>query len=95
MTRQYRCISGDGHIDLNPDIWRERVQAKFRERAPKRVKMTPAAANAALWICGDTLCATGWPSRQTSWVAAVTSATLVRLNRRRVPGHGCAPRACG
>jgi predicted TIM-barrel fold metal-dependent hydrolase len=39
MMRQYKCISGDGHIDLNPDIWRERVQMKFRERAPKRVKM--------------------------------------------------------
>src|SRR5258706_4366162 len=39
MARQYKCISGDGHIDLNPDIWRERVQDKYRERAPKRVKM--------------------------------------------------------
>ena len=39
MARQYKCISGDGHIDLNPDIWRDRVQAKYRERAPKRVKM--------------------------------------------------------
>ena len=39
MARQYKCISGDGHIDLNPDIWRERVQGKWRERAPKRVKM--------------------------------------------------------
>jgi hypothetical protein len=36
MARQYKCISGDGHIDLNPDIWRDRVQVKFRERAPKR-----------------------------------------------------------
>ena len=33
MARQYRCISADGHIDLNPDIWRDRVQAKYRERA--------------------------------------------------------------
>jgi predicted TIM-barrel fold metal-dependent hydrolase len=40
MARQYNCISADGHIDLNPDIWRDRVQAKFRERAPKRVKMS-------------------------------------------------------
>ena len=39
MPRQYKCISGDGHIDLNPDIWRDRVQAKWRDRAPKRVKM--------------------------------------------------------
>lgn len=39
MARQYRVISGDGHIDLNPDVWRNRVSAKWRERAPKRVKM--------------------------------------------------------
>ena len=39
MPRQYKCISSDGHIDLNPDIWRDRVQAKWRDRAPKRVKM--------------------------------------------------------
>jgi len=39
MARKYQCISGDGHIDLNPDIWRDRVQEKYRERAPKRVKM--------------------------------------------------------
>src|SRR5262245_39791091 len=39
MERKH-CISGDGHIDLNPDIWRERVQAKWRDRAPKRVKMS-------------------------------------------------------
>src|SRR5258706_6115511 len=43
MARQYNCISGDGHIDLNPDIWRERVQDKYRERAPKRVKMANAS----------------------------------------------------
>jgi len=39
MAREYKVISGDGHIDLNPDVWRDRVAAKWRERAPKRVKM--------------------------------------------------------
>src|SRR5262249_45925220 len=39
MTNQYRVISGDGHIDLNPDVWRNRVAAKWRERGPKRGKM--------------------------------------------------------
>jgi predicted TIM-barrel fold metal-dependent hydrolase len=39
MARQYKVISGDGHIDLNPDVWRDRVAAKWRDRAPKRVKM--------------------------------------------------------
>ena len=39
MARQYQVISGDGHIDLNPDVWRNRVAAKWRDRALKRVKM--------------------------------------------------------
>jgi uncharacterized protein len=39
MARQYKVISGDGHIDLNPDVWRNRVAVKWRDRAPKRVKM--------------------------------------------------------
>ena len=39
MARQYNVISGDGHIDLNPDLWRERVAARWRDRAPKRVTL--------------------------------------------------------
>ena len=39
MARQYQVISKDGHIDLNPDVWRNRVPVKWRDRAPKRVKM--------------------------------------------------------
>ena len=39
MAREYNVISGDGHIDLNPDAWRDRVAAKWRDRAPKRVAM--------------------------------------------------------
>lgn len=39
MARTYNVISADGHIDLNPDVWRDRVSAKWRDRAPKRVKM--------------------------------------------------------
>ncbi|MQA67057.1 MAG: amidohydrolase family protein [Alphaproteobacteria bacterium] len=39
MAKRYKVINGDGHIDLNPDVWRGRVAAKWRDRAPKRVKM--------------------------------------------------------
>ena len=39
MARQHKVFSGDGHIDLNPDVWRNRVAAKWRDRALKRVKM--------------------------------------------------------
>ena len=38
MARQYTIISADSHIDLNPDVWNQRVAAKWRDRAPKRVK---------------------------------------------------------
>ncbi|HEY7168273.1 MAG TPA: amidohydrolase family protein [Candidatus Binatia bacterium] len=47
MSRQYKVISGDGHIDLNPDVWRDRVAAKWRDRAPKRVK-TPNGSDAVV-----------------------------------------------
>lgn len=47
MARQYRIISGDGHIDLNPDVWRGRVASKWRDRAPKRVTM-PNGADAVV-----------------------------------------------
>ena len=39
MAMKYNIINGDGHIDLNPDIWRDLVAAKWRDQAPKRVTM--------------------------------------------------------
>lgn len=39
MAKRYKVINGDGHIDLNPDVWRDRVAPKWRDRAPKRVTM--------------------------------------------------------
>src|SRR5690348_9532868 len=47
MARKYRVISADGHIDLNPDLWRDRVSEKWRDRAPKRVTM-PNGADAVV-----------------------------------------------
>lgn len=38
MAREYTILSADSHIDLNPDVWNQRVAAKWRDRAPKRVK---------------------------------------------------------
>ncbi len=52
MARQYKVISGDGHIDLNPDVWRNRVAAKWRDRAPKRVKM-PNGSDAVVLDGGE------------------------------------------
>ena len=39
MAMDYRIINGDGHIDLNPDLWRDRVAKKFRDRAPRSVRL--------------------------------------------------------
>ncbi len=39
MAMAYKIINGDGHIDLNPDVWRDRVAAKWRDRAPKSFRM--------------------------------------------------------
>jgi len=51
MAMDYKIINGDGHIDLNPDVWRDRVAAKWRDRAPKRVKM-PNGSDAVV-VDGD------------------------------------------
>lgn len=52
MTMNYKVINGDGHIDLNPDVWRNRVAAKWRDRAPKRVRM-PNGADATVVDGGE------------------------------------------
>ncbi len=38
MAREYRLVSADSHLDLNPDVWTHRVPAKYRGRAPKVVR---------------------------------------------------------
>ena len=39
MKGKYTIISGDSHLDLAPDRWTHRVPAKWRSRAPRRVKL--------------------------------------------------------
>lgn len=39
MARKYRIISGDSHLDLPPERWTARVPARWRDRAPRRVKL--------------------------------------------------------
>lgn len=43
MAREYRVISADSHLDLNPEVWTPHVPAKWRDRAPKRVTMSNGA----------------------------------------------------
>lgn len=39
MAGRYRIISADGHLDVDPDRWTPHVPAKWRERAPRRVRL--------------------------------------------------------
>lgn len=44
--REYRLISADSHINEPPDLWTERVPAKFKDRAPRMISMDDGDA----WI---------------------------------------------
>ncbi len=37
--REYRVISADSHLEVPVDKWTHRVPERFRDRAPKRIKM--------------------------------------------------------
>jgi predicted TIM-barrel fold metal-dependent hydrolase len=39
MARSYQVISGDGHLETPPDGWLKHVPAKYRDRAPRLVKL--------------------------------------------------------
>ncbi len=39
MARAYRAISGDSHLDMAPERWTPRVPARWRDRAPRLVKL--------------------------------------------------------
>jgi predicted TIM-barrel fold metal-dependent hydrolase len=39
MPVTYRIISADAHIEVPPDQWARRVPAKFRDLAPKRIRL--------------------------------------------------------
>jgi uncharacterized protein len=39
MARDYKVISSDSHLELNPDAWTPHVDAKWRERAPRRISL--------------------------------------------------------
>ena len=39
MTRKYRIISADGHVETPPDPWVKYVPEKWKDRAPRLVKL--------------------------------------------------------
>ena len=39
MARKYRYFSADSHYESLPESWTHRVPAKYRDRAPRRIKL--------------------------------------------------------
>jgi len=39
MAGDYKYISVDGHLEIKPDQWREWVEPKHRERAPRSIEV--------------------------------------------------------
>ena len=39
MSRKYRYFSADSHYESLPENWTHRVPAKYRDRAPRRIKL--------------------------------------------------------
>ena len=46
----YRVISSDSHIVEPPDLWTNRVEPKYRDQAPRIVRMEDGYDR---WFCGD------------------------------------------
>ncbi len=49
-VRVYRYISGDSHLEIDSKHWLPRVPEKFRDRAPRLVKLDDGAD---AWIVED------------------------------------------
>lgn len=43
MTRDYKCVSGDTHLEIPNERWTHRVDPKYRDRAPKSVRLDTGA----------------------------------------------------
>lgn len=43
MAREYKIISGDTHMEVAPERWTVRVPERYRDRAPRRVRLSNGA----------------------------------------------------
>src|SRR5262245_7615208 len=50
MSRQYRYISGDSHLEIDSKHWLPRVPEKYRDRAPRLIRQ---AEGGDIWAIGD------------------------------------------
>jgi predicted TIM-barrel fold metal-dependent hydrolase len=67
VPRTYRLISADSHLDISPDRWNTRVPARYRDRAPRLVKLADGGdgviiENRTLYVLG--LAVTGKPYQE-------------------------------
>lgn len=43
MARTYNIISADSHLDINPELWTHRIPEKWRDQAPRVVRLENGA----------------------------------------------------
>ena len=48
---EYKVISSDSHIVEPPDLWATRLESKYRDQAPRIVRLEDGSD---YWFCGDT-----------------------------------------
>src|SRR6188472_1187105 len=97
MTRPYRLISADSHVNEPPNLWLDRVATKFRDRAPRVEHLAEGDA----WILegvedpvnfGWNACAGLEPEQMEGWVRFEDiraggydpAARIVEMDRDRV-----------
>ena len=72
-TRDYKLISGDSHVNEPPELWRDRVPAKYADRAPRMERFEEGDA----WVIegaadpihfGLNQCATDPVEKRSRWI---------------------------
>jgi predicted TIM-barrel fold metal-dependent hydrolase len=43
LSRAYSCISADAHLEFPPDIWTHCVEERYRDYAPRRIRLASGA----------------------------------------------------
>ncbi|MFQ6028584.1 MAG: amidohydrolase family protein [Dehalococcoidia bacterium] len=59
MATKYRLMSSDGHLEVPPERWTHRVPEKYRDRAPRTVRLPDG---------GDALLIEGQPLRESNFL---------------------------
>lgn len=67
MAHRYRVISADSHLEISPDRWTGRIPARYRDRAPRLVKLATGGdgvmvENRSVYVLG--LAVTGKPYKE-------------------------------